>query len=77
MRGDTEVEDDAVENDRCDFGGDVVDAPKGRLEEPHTIVEAGQSFARFADRFRVEIEANEYAIRTRSLENRFRVTAAT
>jgi hypothetical protein len=76
MGRDAEVEHDSIDPCGTQFLGDVVEAPKGSLNELNALAEAFESLARFANRVAVEVESDQAAIWSGSFEDRGSVTAA-
>jgi hypothetical protein len=61
--GDAEIEDDAVDRDGTQFVGDVVEAPKGGLNELNTFSERLESRTCLADGVGIEVQTDQTAVR--------------
>ena len=63
MGGDAEIEHDAVNREGTQFVGDVVEAPKGGLNELNALAERLESRTCFADGVRIEVQTDQAAVR--------------
>jgi len=70
VRGDAEIEHDAVDRVRTQLVGDVIKTPKGGLNELNTFAEGFEPRACFANGFAVEVEADQASVRCGFFEDR-------
>jgi hypothetical protein len=77
MRGDAEIEQNAVDSDPSLFASNLLEVTKRSLYETDAVAEGGESLASLADRVGIDVEADQDSVGCGAFEDRLCMAAAT